>query len=153
MKKYLLIVALFLVAGQGFAVAQGRRGAMRQEMMEKIKEAKWAFIIYRLHLDEPRANKLLPVYEAYETEKRAIFRNGLKQALQDRNGEMTDEEAEKLMNARLENAKKMLALKEKYKTEFLKVLSPAELLELQNAEQDFAVKIQAERQKRRKAGQ
>ncbi len=150
MKKYLLIIVLFLAAGQGYVAAQGRRGAMRQEMMEKIREAKWAFIIYRLHLDEPRANKLLPVYEAYETEKRAIFRNGLKQAL-DRGSEITDEEAEKLMNARLENARKMLALKEKYKTEFLKVLSPAELLELQNAEQDFAVKIQAERQKRRKA--
>jgi hypothetical protein len=152
MKKYLLIIVLFLAAGQGFVAAQGRRGAMRQEMMEKIREAKWAFIIYRLHLDEPRANKLLPVYEAYETEKRAIFRNGVKRALQGRGNEITDEEAEKLMNARLENARKMLELKEKYKDEFLKVLSAGELLELQEAEQDFAVKIQAERQKRRQAG-
>lgn len=148
MRKYLFIILLFLVVGQGTVVAQGRRGQMRQEMMAKIKEAKWAFIIYRLHLDEPRANKLLPVYEAYEAEKKAIFR-GAGRRLQG-SGEMTDEQAEELMNTRLENAKKLLALKEKYKTEFLKVLTPSELLELQNAEQDFALKIQAERQKRRK---
>lgn len=149
MRKYLFIILLFLVAGQETVVAQSRRGQMRQEMMAKIKEAKWAFIIYRLHLDEPRANKLLPVYEAYEAEKKAIFRGAGRRLLQG-SGEMTDEQAEELMNTRLENAKKLLALKEKYKTEFLKVLTPSELLELQNAEQDFALKIQAERQKRRK---
>ncbi len=147
MRKYILLLVLLFAAHEG-VMAQGRRGQMRQEMMAKVKEAKWSFIVYRLHLDESRANKLLPVYEAYEAEKKEIFRGGAKPWRQ-KDSIMTDEEAARLMDARLENAQKMLNLKQKYKTEFLKVLSPSELLELQNAEQDFALKIRAERQKRR----
>jgi hypothetical protein len=118
-------------------------------MMEKIREAKWAYIIYELQLDEKRANRLLPIYRAYEDEKKAIFRGSIKQLLQD-DGEMTDEKAEQLMNTKLENAQKLLDLKEKYKNEFLKVLTPSEVLDLQRAEMEFAMKIQMERQKRRK---
>lgn len=148
MKKYLFLLLLSLAALPQFTVAQGRKGALRQEMMSRVRAAKWAFIVYRLQLDERRAERLRPVYEAYESEKRSIYRGAARRVLQG-NEEMTDEQAEALMNIRLENAKKILALKEKYKTEFLKILSPSELLALQNAEQDFLLKIQAERQKRR----
>ena len=126
----------------------GRNPRIRAAMMEKVREAKWAYIIYELQLDEKRANRLLPVYRAYEEEKKAIFRGSIKQLLQD--GEMTDEKAEQLMNTKLENAQKLLDLKEKYKNEFLKVLTPSEVLDLQRAEMEFAMKIQMERQKRRK---
>lgn len=153
MKK--IIIAIFFLAtlflpGTLLAQNPGAQAPIRGRVMERLKEAKWAFLIYRLHLDEQRANKLLPVYEAFEAEKRAIFRGKGRQILQD-NKEMTDEQAEEVMNNKLETARKLLALKEKYKVEFLKVLSPSELLELQRAEQDFALKLQMERQKRRKA--
>jgi len=116
--------------------------------MQRVKEARWAFIIDRLQLDEQRAGRLLPVYEAYQAAKRDITRGSLQQQLKDKPS-LNDEEADQLMDDKLDRAKKMLALKEQYKKEFLKVLSPTELLRLQQAEQDFALKIQAERQKRR----
>lgn len=125
----------------------GRNPQIRGAMMEKIREAKWAYIIYELQLDEKRANNLLPIYRAYEVEKKAIFRGSIKQLLMD-DSEMTDEKAEQLMNTKLENAQKLLDLKEKYKKEFLKVLTPSEVLALQRAEMEFAMKIQMERQKR-----
>jgi hypothetical protein len=151
MKKYWIIVVLLLAAAQGSVVAQGRRGQLRQEMMTKVKEAKWAFIIYRLNLDEARANKLLPVYRAYEDEKRTILKSRMKQA-PDEEGKLTDEQAAQVMDAKLESARKILDLKEKYKAEFLKILTPSELLNLQRAEIEFAAKIQAERQKRKGGG-
>lgn len=153
MKKTIFIVMLlttFLATETVQAQRYPRRNPqIRGTMMEKIKEAKWAYIIYELQLDEKRANRLLPIYRAYEDEKKAIFRGSIKQLLQD-DSEMTDEKAEQLMNAKFENAQKLLDLKEKYKKEFLKVLTPSEVLALQRAEMEFALKIQMERQKRRK---
>jgi hypothetical protein len=153
MKNWILIVVMILAAGAGFnAHAQGpmqRNRQIRGPMLEKVRAAKWAFIIYKLDLDEKRANQLLPVYQAYEKEKMAIFRASSKELLLD-DTELTDEQAEQLMNARMNNAQKMLDLKEKYKPEFLKVLSATELLTLQRAELQFAMKIQMERQKRRR---
>jgi RecG-like helicase len=153
MKKTIFIVMLLtaFISAETVHAQQnpGRNPRIRGAMMEKVREAKWAYIIYELHLDEKRANRLLPIYRAYEEEKKAIFRGSIKQVLQD-DSEMTDEKAEQLMNARLENAQKLLDLKEKYKNEFLKVLTPTEVLALQRAETEFAMKIQMERQKRRR---
>jgi RecG-like helicase len=152
MRKTMFMAVLligFTVAQTASAQGPGRRNPqIRGAMMEKIREAKWAYIIYKLQLDEKRANKLLPVYRAYEEEKKAIVRGSVKQYLQN-NDELTDDQAEQLMNAKLENARKLLDLKEKYKDEFLKVLSPSEVLALQTAEMEFAGKIQQERQRRR----
>lgn len=152
MRKMMFMATLLIsLAAVHTSSAQGpgrRNPQIRGAMMEKIREAKWAYIIYKLQLDEKRANKLLPVYRAYEDEKKTIVRGSVKQYLQN-NDEMTDDQAEQLMNARLENARKLLDLKEKYKNEFLKVLSPSEVLALQTAEMEFASKIQMERQKRR----
>ena len=147
MKSKLLIAVLFLLLAGQSVQAQRRNPQIRNGMMQRVKAAKWAFLVSRLNLDEQRAGRLQPVYEAYEAEKKAIVREA-RQARQGV-GEITDEEAEKLMNTRLETAGKILSLKQKYKTEFLKVISPTELLTLQDAEQEFALKIQAERQKRR----
>jgi hypothetical protein len=145
-----MALTTFLTVETARAQQYARRNPqIRATMMEKIREAKWAYIIYELQLDEKRANRLLPIYRAYEDEKKAIFRGSIKQLLQD-DGEMTDEKAEQLMNTKLENAQKLLDLKEKYKNEFLKVLTPSEVLDLQRAEMEFAMKIQMERQKRRK---
>lgn len=127
-----------------------RNAQIRSAMLERIREAKWAFILYKLNLSEKRANQLLPVYTAYEEEKRDIFRGSAGQLPQDDN--VTDEQAEQVMNTKLENARKLLDLKEKYKKEFLKVLTPSEVLDLQRAEMEFAVKIQTERQKRKQNG-
>lgn len=153
MKKTIFIVMLlatFFALETASAQRYPRRNPqIRSAMIEKVREAKWAYITYELQLDEKRANRLLPIYRAYEGEKKAIFSGSIKQLLQDET-EMTDEKAEQLMNAKLENAQKLLDLKEKYKNEFLKVLTPSEVLVLQRAEMEFAMKIQMERQKRRK---
>jgi hypothetical protein len=145
----MLLATFLIIETAGAQQYPGKNPRIRTAMMEKIREAKWAYIIYELQLDEKRANRLLPIYRAYEEEKKAIFRGSIKQLLQD-DREMTDEKAEQLMNTKLENAQKLLDLKEKYKNEFLKVLTPSEVLDLQRAEMEFAMKIQMERQKRRK---
>ena len=144
-----ILIVICLQPGNVHAQRFARRDPqVRGAVMERVQEAKWAFIIYKLGLDEKRANALLPVYNAYEAEKKTIVRGNLRQALTD-DRDMSDEEAQQLMDAKLESARKLLDLKEKYKSQFLKVLTPSELLELQRAEVAFALKIQAERQRRR----
>jgi hypothetical protein len=150
--KKCLPVLLIAILSLHTYTAQAQRGrsnqAVREEMMNRLQEAKWGFIIYKLNLDEARSNKLLPVYKAYEAEKRAIVSTGAGQFRGNKEN-MDDEQAAAFMDTRLENAKKLLDLKEKYKPQFLAILSPKELLLLQNAEQDFAMKVMMERQKRR----
>ena len=124
------------------------RQVIREDAMERLQAAKWGFIIYRLNLDEERTTKLLPIFKAYETEKRNIVLAAAQQFKGNKDA-MNDQQADAFMNTRLENAQKLLDLKEKYKPQFLTVLSPKELLMLQNAEQDFAMKVMLERQKRR----
>ncbi|WP_162902807.1 hypothetical protein [Taibaiella koreensis] len=147
-----LLITLFSLFLLSMAPAATAQEAMapppaRNHALQKVKEARWAFIVDRLQLDKQRAGRLQPVYNAYLAEKRVIFKGSLQQKLKDRQ-DLNDDEADRLMNERLENAKKLLTVKEKYKKEFLKIISPRELLSLQQAEQDFALKIQAERQKR-----
>lgn len=154
MKRYLSVLLIFLLSIQTInTYAQGGRGerrqAIRENMLQKLEEAKWGFIIYRLNLNEERSNKLLPIFRAYEAEKRDIITSSAKQKIIGNKNDMDDEQAEAIMNAKLENAQKLLDLKEKYKPKFLTVLSPKELLTLQNAEQDFAMKVMMERQKRK----
>lgn len=128
--------------------AKTRRDNFRQNRIERLENAKWGFIIYKLNLDEARANKLLPIYKAYEAEKKAIMQTSIQQFKGQKKDDMDDAQAEAFMNAKLETAQKMLDLKEKYKPKFLQVLSSKELLTLSGAEQDFAMKIMMERQKR-----
>jgi hypothetical protein len=152
MRKKLSVLLLFLLSIQTIYAQGGQRDsrqAIRENMLQKLEAAKWGFIIYRLNLSEERSNQLLPVFKAYEGEKRAIIAASAQQKARNNPNDMNDQEAETIMNAKLENAQKLLDLKEKYKPKFLSVLSPKELWALQNAEQDFAMKVMMERQKRR----
>lgn len=158
MKRMLsLLMIIFLSINAFHASAQRNPGqrqrgqGMRQDAIDRLQEAKWGFIIYRLNLSEERSNQLLPIYKAFEAEKRAIMKPSLQQ-FKGRKDSMDDDEADAFMNARIENQKKLLDLREKYKPRFLTVLSAKELLTMITAEQDFAMKIMIERQRRRGKG-
>jgi hypothetical protein len=125
-----------------------KRQAMRQDAINRLQEAKWSFIIYRLNLSEERSNQLLPIYRAFEAEKKDIMMSSIKQFKGNKDS-MDDAQAEAFMNAKQENAQKLLDLKEKYKPKFLTVLSAKELLTLVTAEQDFAMKVMMEKQRRK----
>ncbi|KAA5535022.1 hypothetical protein F0919_10515 [Taibaiella lutea] len=129
-------------------VQRQKRQAMRQEAINRLQEAKWSFIIYRLNLSEERSNQLLPIYKAFEAEKKDIMMSGMSQFKGNKDS-MDDSQAEAFINARQENAQKLLDLREKYKPKFLTVLSAKELLILVTAEQDFAMKIMMEKQRRK----
>ena|ERR1700748_1763372 len=147
----LLLAGVLCTQAQHVQAQNGmRRQAIREQAMDRLLEAKWGFIIFRLNLTEERSNRLLPVYKAYEAEKRNIVLAKAQQ-LKGNKDAMDDQQAEVFINTRLENAQKLLDLKEKYKPQFLAILSPKELLQLQNAEQDFAMKVMMERQKRKAA--
>lgn len=152
----LLMIMLFSIsafhAKAQTNTGQRQRGqAIRQDAIHKLQEAKWAFIIYRLNLSEERSNQLLPVYQSFEAEKRAIMKSA-SPAFKGSRDSMNDSQADAFMNARMENQKKLLELRERYKPKFLKVLSAKELLTLITAEQDFAMKIRMEKQRRKDKG-
>lgn len=140
-KNIVLLLISFFTATNTFA----QRGAnqkqeIRQEQIKRIQAAKWSYIIYRLNLNEERSNRLLPIYQAYESELRTALA-----AWYGPNGydvkTMSDASADSLLSQKMEFAKKNLALEEKYNPQFLTVLSPKELLILQEARREFWRKI------------
>jgi len=151
-------IALLLISIFGASHTFAQRGAaqkqeIRQEQIKKIQAAKWSFIIYRLNLTEERSNKLLPIYQSYEAELRNISRPVSFQRYMQNRKNMNDALADSLLTQRMENAQKVLDLKAKYKPQFLTVLTPGELLELQMAEQEFVSKIMMQRKTLRQANQ
>lgn len=110
MKKYLLVLLAFF-GSLSFANAQNGRS-------EKIQALKVAFITQKLNLTSPEAEKFWPVYNQYDNEIRTLRANN-------RNGDVLDSE------------EKLLDIRKKYKPQFEKILGPARLNDLFNAERDF----------------
>lgn len=123
MKKYLLII-LAILGSYSFTMAQNGNGR------ERIQALKVAFITQKLHLTSSEAEKFWPVYNQYDNEIMQLRVNN-------RNGDVLD------------NEQKLLDIRKKYRPSFEKILGPARLNDLYNAEADYR-KILIQRLKERR---
>jgi len=137
--KTILFVTLcmFIFAG----VLEAQPGGRFSKLRDRVSNARYSEIARRLQLDFSDAEKLRPVYLAYEQEK-ALILNG--QKLRDLDispDSLTDEQAEKIYFITLDKAKKMIALREKYYHEFNKVLKPTQILKFNRIEGEINKKM------------
>ncbi len=112
MKKLLLIILLFSASFQ-IAIAQDD-----DKRLKKIEALKIAFITQKLELSPDDAQKFWPVYGNYETEMKHII-------MAKQGGDVLD------------NDEKILNLRKKYRTEFVKVIGQPRMNKLFNAEREF----------------
>ncbi len=115
MKQFILITALFFGCFS-FVSAQNES---KEKRSEKIQALKIALITQKLELTSGEAQKFWPVYNRYE--------NDIKQVVMDnkRGGDAID------------NEEKVLNVKKRYKSEFLKVIGQPKTNTLFNAEKEF----------------
>lgn len=128
----LAIMALF------FAVtavsAQGN-----QERLERVEAMKVAFMTDKLALTPGEAQKFWPVYNQYEAERRSLRQEyrigpGPQRA---QPADLTEAEADELINRELEFRQKELELTRRYTEEFRKVLPLSKVAALPQVEDQF----------------
>ncbi|MFK7900347.1 MAG: hypothetical protein AB8B61_06285 [Cyclobacteriaceae bacterium] len=135
MKKTTTILLLAILPTMMWA--QGPKHRNLKESREKIETAKIGFLTSKLNLTSEQAQVFWPVYNEYSKKrfdlKKTMMQQGVKKA--------GDEKTEKDWSQKLELISKLrrqeLDLEDKYKDEFLKVLSPKQVVKLFKAEKEF----------------
>jgi len=133
MKRFLVLLFLSLVSLQSSA----QRGAARQNI-ERVQAAKVAYITERVSLTADQAERFWPVYRRYQEELRAVRRAAAAERRARAGGAtLTEAQSREAIEESLDAQEDQLALKRKYKDEFLRVISAQQLVQLYGAEQDF----------------
>lgn len=114
MKKYLLI---FLLGVSCFCLKAQDEDPVKRA--EKVQALKIAFITQKLDLSTDEAQKFWPVYNRYEMELKQLIR-------ENKNSPDVIDGDEKLLN-----------LRKRYKSEFIRVIGPPKMNRLFNAEKEF----------------
>lgn len=132
-----LFLVAFLACGT-FAFAQGPDPERFEQMDERVKAMKAAFMTTRLDLDAATAQGFWPVYNAFEAEEMAIrkkYRPEKEVAL------LTDTEAEELIQNHLRMEEALLDLRKTYIGKFREVLSVRQIALLPRVEKEFNMQM------------
>jgi len=115
MKRLILIITFFL-GSFSFVKAQNDN---KEDRGEKIQALKIAFITQKLELTSDEAQKFWPVYNRYETDIRQVIRDN------------------KTGGDAIDNEEKVLNVKKRYRSEFIKVIGQPKTNTLFNSEREF----------------
>lgn len=115
MKKILLIITLFVVSLSTVKAQDNDR----EKRGEKVQALKIAFITQKLDLTADEAQKFWPVYNRYETDIRQVMMEN------------------RLSGDAIDNEEKILNVKKRYRTEFIKIIGPPKSSILFNSEREF----------------
>jgi hypothetical protein len=133
MKAFLKILLMILLAVQAIAQDISTEEEIERrnpKVHEKIKAARIAFITDKVALTPDQAEKFWPLYHEF-TKKRKELRKELKEAL------IEGKNREDLPAIDLKLRQQELDLEKKYSNQFLKVISPEQLINLHEAEHEF----------------
>ena len=136
--KQILIIAL-MVATTATSFAQGR-GFQRPDR-EQLQAARIAFLTNRLDLDTEQAKVFWPIFNEYEKEKETLIKsyNQQKRRLAAKDGfrNISDEDADKMIEIYLEQKTAQLELEKKYLVRFKEVLDAKQTWALVRFESEF----------------
>ena len=144
--KILSITLLMLLMAQmSWGQQPGRLGEnLRQRFMQiKLREMR-----RELNLSQERFEQFRPVYIRFEQEKQQSSKEVLRGTKAMRDGDLTNEEAERLFHEQNEKARRLIDLREKYYDEFRKVLSPQEILKMFKTDMEIQRKVTQELKRR-----
>lgn len=141
MRKIGYIIIALLTLATAVQAQPGRR-------IERVRAIKVAYITDKLELTTEQSAKFWPIYNRFEDERFDIVR-------QYRRGNVADpatDESLRSVDDDIEMQEKMLALRKKYKDEFLKVITPKQLAALIDAEREFKRMLLQQLKERRENG-
>ncbi len=136
--KYLLIGISFATASVAFA--QDDDGPpLPEERMQEIKAQKSAYLTQKMSLLPEEAQRFWPIYNQMDEELGAARREHrtYMRELRDREAELTEKEANDLLDRELAMEEKQLAVKKKYDPQLRKAIGAQKLVQMHKAERDF----------------
>lgn len=135
--KKTIIMALFFLAGYGFAQSQGR-----EKLREEIKKQQIEFVSSKLALSNEEEAKFTPLYSKYldEFEELRLKQKNEKLEKVDLTF-MSDAECEKLMQEMIQYREAEIALIKKYNEEFKKILPVKKVAMIYKAEHEFKKQV------------
>ena len=144
MKKNLhrsLLIAL-AIASAGITYAQKEMDdepPIREERMKEIKAQKSAYLTQKMELTPEEAQRFWPVYDQMEKEQHANRKElmELRRSLKRSGSEITEEQANDLLDRELEMREKDVQVARKYDPQLRKAIGAQKLVKLQKAEREF----------------
>jgi hypothetical protein len=144
MKKRLLRVSLTacLLFAMMFAFGQaaGVQKDVKQQKKEMIQAQKVAFITRELQFGTEEAQKFWPLYNEFNAKKDEIAKSKKELAKDARKtgiDQLSDKQAEDLINTELQCEQQILDLKKEYKDKFKAVIGPKKVIKLYQSEKKF----------------
>lgn len=127
--SWLLVLGLLTIADP----VQAQDGEGRQ----KIESAKIGYITNRLNLSTEQAPQFWAVYNEYSARKHDLSRKVRQLNSRSVQPGVAEQDVIRNLNQSNEAKQKIADLDQEYQPRFLKVISPGQLAELQNAERTF----------------
>lgn len=108
----------------------------RKERLEKIDNAKIAFITEKLSLSSEQAQRFWPIYNELNA-KKSELRKKSRSFREENLSTMTDEQVRTGLENRLNYRQRELDLDKEYMDRYLRVISPKQLAQLYRSEREF----------------
>ena len=139
MKRVILMTIVAVLSFAGAANMQAQPGKRSAEHKEKFFMAKMKMIQQELKLTEEQTNEFTPVYRKYDEEMLEIFKNH--RVAENKLKKSGASNATKVVNLRIEMKMDLLRLQKSYTNKFAKVLTPEQLMHLDDAERKIQFQI------------
>jgi hypothetical protein len=146
--KKIFIALLFLSILIVSLTAKSQNANRYPYLRERLARAKLYEIRQQLKLDQTTMDRFSPVYLKYEKEIAEIDFRKLGKLMKVEPDSLSSEEADQLIRNQMENAKKLIEIREKYYKEFRTVLSPQQVIKLYQTEAEIRKKVMNEMKKR-----
>ena len=114
----------------------------KRESREKIKALKIAFLTEQLNLSPKEAQQFWPIYNTYDNKQNSLrykSRQEMKKVIEAKGSieNISEQEAQKMIELKLETDKKIYELQSEFVSKVKKVLSHKKIIQLQIAEMEF----------------
>lgn len=134
-RRFILSFTLLMVfTGMAFAQPNERR----EEMREKMKSIKIAFMTSELELTPDESKVFWPLYEEHENKIESMRKAIRPDKSED---ELTDEEAKNLLKAYFKMEKDKLKLDEEFVQQLMPILGPQRIIRMRKSDEKFKRKL------------
>jgi hypothetical protein len=104
---------------------------------ERIHAIKVAYVTDRLHFTSDQSSRFWPVYNRYEQDVRSARKQFVEKYAKTSPGQADDATSRQFIDDNLDYQQEVLNIRRKYNDEFLKVLSPQQVMQLYKTEREF----------------
>ena len=146
-KKITIMLLLFIILS---VAAQAQQPKKRLTTRDRIEQARLREIRQSLKLDQATFVRFRPVYMRYERKMSNLNLKHQTNLIKVNADTLSDIEAESMLNDQLQNAKRVIMIRERFYFECKKVLTPQQTVKLYQSETDIRKKIMNEINKRKR---